>query len=138
VHAKDAINRQATHSQSMRAFMAVLREAGELVSISQSVGLDYEVAGCLAQIDGGAALHFANVAGASGPAPMPIVGNLLNSLPRFASGLGVAVEEMQACLLAAIDRPLPHRLVSSAPCQEASIPDPSLADELPIPRFFEK
>ena len=138
MHAKDAINRQATHSQSMRAFMAVLREAGELVSIPQSVRLDYEVAGCLAQIDGGAALHFANVAGASGPAPMPIVGNLLNSLPRFASGLGIAVEEMQACLLAAIDRPLPHRLVSSAPCQEAIIPDPSLADELPIPRFFEK
>ena len=75
MHAKDAINQQATHSQSMRAFMAVLREAGELISISQSVRLDYEVAGCLAQIDGGAALHFANVAGASGRAPMPRIGS---------------------------------------------------------------
>jgi 4-hydroxy-3-polyprenylbenzoate decarboxylase len=118
--------------------MAVLREAGELVSISQSVGLDYEVAGCLAQIDGGAALHFANVAGASGPAPMPIVGNLLNSLPRSSLGLSSTIERTQASLLAAIDKPLPHRVVSSAPCQEVIVAAPSLVDELPIPRFFER
>ena len=45
---------------------------------------------------------------------------------------------MQASLLAAIDKPLPHRVVSSAPCQEVIVAAPSLVDELPIPRFFER
>ena len=45
---------------------------------------------------------------------------------------------MQASLLAAIDKPLPHRVVYSAPCQEVIVAAPSLVDELPIPRFFER
>jgi 4-hydroxy-3-polyprenylbenzoate decarboxylase len=139
VDAKDATNREATHSrQSMRAFLSALREAGELVSISQPVRLEYEVAGCLAEIDSGPALHFTNVGGTSGSVTMPIVGNLLNSLPRFAVGLGSTIEEMQTTLIAGIEKPLAHRVVSSAPCQEEIIADPSLTDELPIPRFFEK
>jgi 4-hydroxy-3-polyprenylbenzoate decarboxylase len=36
---------------------------------------------------------------------------------------------MQASLLAAIDKPLPHRVVSSAPCQEVIVAAPSLVDE---------
>jgi 2,5-furandicarboxylate decarboxylase 1 len=139
VQAKDAINREATHSrQSMRTFMAALRDAGELVSISQPVRLEYEVAGCLAEIDSGPALHFINVAGTSDADAMPIIGNLLNSLPRFAMGLSSTIEQMQASLLAAIDKPLAHCVVSSAPCQEVIVAAPSLVDELPIPRFFEK
>ncbi|MDB5635150.1 MAG: 3-polyprenyl-4-hydroxybenzoate carboxy-lyase [Bradyrhizobium sp.] len=139
MQAKDAINREATHSrQSMRAFMSALREAGELVSISQPVRLEYEVAGCLAEIDSGPALHFINVAGTSDADAMPIIGNLLNSLPRFAVGLGSTIEGMQTTLIAGIEKPLAHRVVSSAPCQEEIIADPSLTDELPIPRFFEK
>jgi len=139
VQAKDAINREATHSrQSMRAFMTALRETGELVAISQLVRLEYEVAGCLAEIDGGPALHFTRVEGTSDTGALPIVGNLLNSLPRFALGLSSTIEQMQASLLAAIDKPLPHRVVSSAPCQEVIVAAPSLVDELPIPHFFEK
>jgi 4-hydroxy-3-polyprenylbenzoate decarboxylase len=139
VQAKDSINREATHSrQSMRAFMTALRETGELVSISQPVRLEYEVAGCLAEIDSGPALHFTRVVGKSDADAMPIVGNLLNSLPRFALGLSSTIEQMQASLLAAIDKPLPHRVVSSAPCQEVIVEAPSLVDELPIPSFFEK
>jgi len=137
VDAKDAINREATHSrQSMRAFLFALREAGELVTISQPVRLEYEVAACLGEIDSGPALHFTSVGGTSGS--MPIVGNLLNSLPRFAVGLGSTIEGMQTTLIAGIEKPLAHRVVSSAPCQEEIIADPSLTDELPIPRFFEK
>jgi 2,5-furandicarboxylate decarboxylase 1 len=36
-----------------------------------------------------------------------------------------------------VEAPLEHRIVSSAPCQEAVIDNPVLLDELPIPRFFE-
>src|SRR5580693_6337106 len=124
--------------QSMRAFMSALREAGELVSISQPVRLEYEVAGCLAELDSGPALHFTEVAGTSDAGAMPIVGNLLNSLPRSSLGLSSTIERTQASLLAAIDKPLPHRVVSSAPCQEVIVAAPSLVDELPIPRFFER
>jgi len=139
VHAKDVINSEATHSrQSMRAFLSALRGAGELASIAQPIQLDYEIAGCLAEIDSGPALHFTNVEAASGAVTMPVVGNLLNSLPRFALGLGTTVDQIQASLLAAIEKPLPHRVLPSGPCQQEIIAGPSLADELPIPRFFEK
>ena len=139
VQAKEATNRGPTHSrQSMRAFLSALRAAGDLVTISQPVRLEYEVAGCLAETDSGPALHFTRVEGTSGASWMPIVGNLLNSLPRLAVGLGSTLEEMQTALIAGIEKPLAHRVVSSAPCQEQIIAEPSLADELPIPRFFEK
>ena len=139
VQAKDAINHEAIDSrQSMRAYLAVLREAGDLVGIQQPVGLDYEIAACLAEADHGPALHFSNVKSSSGVAAMPIVGNLLNSLPRFATGLSSTPHALQAALITAIENPLPHRLVSSAPCQQDIITEPSLVDELPIPRFFKK
>ncbi len=139
MHAKDAITREAGHArQSMRAFLSALQANGELVTISQPVRLDYEVAACLAQLDSGPALHFPATKSASGTRTMPVVGNLLNSLPRFALGMGTTVDQIQASLVAAIENPLPHRVVSSAPCQEEEIIDPSLSDELPIPRFFER
>jgi 4-hydroxy-3-polyprenylbenzoate decarboxylase len=139
VQAKDATNREPTDSrQSMRAFLSALRAAGDLVTISQPVRLEYEVAGCLAEADSGPALHFTSVEGTSGAARMPLVGNLLNSLPRLAMGLRSTLEEMQTALIVGIEKPLAHRVVSSAPCQEEVIADPSLTDELPIPSFFEK
>jgi 4-hydroxy-3-polyprenylbenzoate decarboxylase len=136
---KDAATREATDSrQSMRAYLAALRGAGELVAISQPVGLDFEIAACLAEADSGPALQFSQVKTLSGVAAMPVVGNLLNSLPRFAAALGSTTSGLQAVLIAAIEKPLPHRLLPSAPCQQDIIAEPSLADELPIPRFFEK
>lgn len=136
---KDVIIGKVTQSrQSMRAFLSALREADELVLIAQPTRLDYEVASCLAEIDSGPALHFTNIEGSPKTLPMPIVGNLLNSLPRFAAGLGTTVEQIQGSLLAAIEKPLPHRVLPSGPCQEEIVSDPSLTDELPIPRFFEK
>jgi 4-hydroxy-3-polyprenylbenzoate decarboxylase len=69
---------------------------------------------------------------------MPVVGNLLNSLPRFAAALRGGTEPIQAALIAAIEKPLSHRVVASAPCQQDIVAEPALAAELPIPRFFEK
>jgi 2,5-furandicarboxylate decarboxylase 1 len=130
---------EATSSgQSMRAFLSALAEAGDLVTIPDHVNLDYEVGACLAQADDGPALQFQNIKGGAGKIAMPIVGNLLNSLPRFALGMSSTTRAMQAALIAAIEKPLPHRIVASAPCQEQIVVKPSLTDELPIPRFFEK
>jgi 4-hydroxy-3-polyprenylbenzoate decarboxylase len=136
--AKSTTKLEATFSrQSMRAFLSALADAGDLVTIPDRIKLDYEVAACLAEADNGPALRFQGVEAPSSASAMPIVGNLLNSLPRLALGIGSATCEMQAALMAAIENPLPHRIVSSAPCQEHVVTTPSLLDELPIPRFFE-
>ena len=124
--------------QSMRAFLSALEAEGQLVTISQPVQLDYELAACLAETDTGPALKFTDVQDARGTRAMPVVGNLLNTLPRYALGLGCERGEAQAALIAAIENPLPHRVVTSAPCQQQVVENPSLLDELPIPRFFEK
>src|ERR1700722_15574087 len=102
------MNREATSSrQSMRAFLSALRGAGDLAPISQPVNLDYEIAAYLVARDSGPALHFAHVNGPADSRLMPIVGNLLNALPRFALGLGGKSDALQARLVAAIEKPLP-------------------------------
>jgi len=122
----------------MRAFLAALAQAGDLVTLPDPIELDYEVAACLAEADDGPALQFADVRGPTGQAAMPVVGNLLNSLPRFALGLNSTRQALQAALIAAIEKPLPHRIITAAPCQEHIVANPVLGEELPIPRFFEK
>ena len=122
----------AASRQSMRAFLAALEGAGELRRIPERVDRDFEIAACLAEADGGAALRFDDVGGHA----LPVVGNLLNALPRIARGLGTTRAALQGKIIAAIDKPLAHRQVASAPCQDVVIPDPVLTEELPIPRFF--
>jgi 4-hydroxy-3-polyprenylbenzoate decarboxylase len=134
LHAKEDMGRTAAVSrQSMRAFLAALDQAGELATIAQPVRREFEIAACLAEVDGGAALRFERVVGHA----MPVVGNLLNSLLRIATALGTTRAGLQATIVAAIERPLQHRALATAPCQEHLVVDPVLPDELPIPRFFE-
>jgi 2,5-furandicarboxylate decarboxylase 1 len=134
----DTARKATTSRQSMRVFLSALEDSGDLVTIPQPVHLEYEIAACLAEAASGPALRFSRVIGRKDVRAMPIVGNLLNSLPRFAAGLRCTVETLQSSVVAAIEKPMTHRVVSSAPCQEEIIAEPSLAVELPIPRFFEK
>lgn len=117
----------------MRSFMATLKQEGDLITIAEPVGLDFEIAACLAEASRGPALHFDHVSGHR----MPVVGNLLNSRSRMAASLGVAPAALQQRIVAAIERPLEHRILPSAPCQEEVVAEPALGDLLPIPRFFE-
>src|SRR5437588_5738637 len=119
--------------QSVRAFVSALEQAGELASIAQPVALDYELAACLAEADGGPALRFTAVGGHK----MPVIGNLLNSRARIAAGLGTAPQALQSAIISAIERPAAHRIVSSASCQQEVVVEPALAEAVPIPRFFE-
>jgi 2,5-furandicarboxylate decarboxylase 1 len=130
------INGTPVSRQSMRAFLSALEDAGQLVKISQPVKLDYEIAGCLSEST--SALLFDSVEDDAGASKMQVVGNLLNSRPRVALGISSEIDAIQASLLAAIEKPLAHRVVATAPCQEEVILNPSLTNELPIPRFFEK
>ena len=134
LQAKDAMSAKADVSpQALRAFLAGIGAAGALKTISEPVDLDFEIAACLAEADGGPALCFDAVLGHR----MPVVGNVLTSMARIASGLGATPAEMQNRIVAAIDRPLEHHVVTSPPCQEEIVANPVLAKELPIPRFFE-
>ena len=133
------MNLEPDHSrQSMRAFLRALEGTGELVTISQPVSIEYDIAACLIEMRSSAALNFTDVKDSGGAQMKPVVGNLLNTLTRFAKGLGCTIEAMQGVLTSAIETPLPHRVVTSAPCQQEVIIEPCLTDELPIPRFFEK
>jgi 2,5-furandicarboxylate decarboxylase 1 len=121
------------HRQSMRAWIASLEQHGQLQTVSAPVSLDYDIAACLTAVDCGPALRFDNVVGHT----MPVVGNLLNSLPRFAAAVGATPATLQSSIIAAVDKPLRHRVVSSPPCQEHVISEPHLVQQLPIPKFFE-
>ncbi len=132
--AKDAMSGTARHSpQAMRAFLASLGDAGDLKTIGAPVALEFEIAACLAEADSGPALRFDAVRGHR----LPVVGNLLTSLPRIAAGLGTTPAAMQAAIVSAIEHPLEHRVIAAPPCQEQVVADPELTRELPIPRFFE-
>jgi 2,5-furandicarboxylate decarboxylase 1 len=132
---KDGMDAFASpHRQSIRASLAALARRNDVKTIVAPVARDFEIAACLAEMDEGPALRFDDVIGAK----MPVIGNLLNSLPRFADLLGFATADLQSSIIAAIDKPKPHLLIESAPCQEQVSLDPRLIEELPIPRFFEK
>lgn len=118
----------------MRAFVNALTKSGELTSIAQSVSTDFEIAAVLAEMDAGPAVRFEQVGGHAAP----VIGNLLNSRSRIARGLGATPEALQKSIITAIETPMPHRLIASAPCQEEVVLEPLLLDELPIPRFFER
>ncbi|MGB7097885.1 MAG: UbiD family decarboxylase, partial [Xanthobacteraceae bacterium] len=130
---KDDRRGSAASLQSMRAFIVTLESAGQVASIREPVSADFEIAACLAEADAGPALRIEQISGHQ----MPVVGNLLNSLSRFAMGLRTTQTKLQSAIIAAIEAPLVHRMLKSAPCQEKIVVDPVLIDELPIPRFFE-
>jgi 2,5-furandicarboxylate decarboxylase 1 len=125
--------RAAPHRQSMRAWLASLEGRGQLRTIAAPVSLDYEIAACLAEADRGPALRFDHVAGHA----MPVVGNLLNAVSWFAEAIGATTATLQSRIIAAIDKPLRPRISGAPPCQQNVVDDPDLAEELPIPRFFE-
>ena len=107
----------------------MLSEAGQLLTLEQAVSTEFEIAACLAEADCGPALRFDRVNGYA----MPIVGNMLNSLPRIAMGLGTTPASLQRGIVAAVEAPLAHRLLASAPCQEEIIVDPKLARRIADP-----
>ncbi len=120
------------HRQSMRAWTSVLEQNQRIRTISAPVSRDFEIAACLAEACH--AVRFDHVVGHK----MHVIGNLLSSLSNLVDALGsTSAAGLQSLIIAAIERPLTHRVVSSAPCQEHVVVDPVLIEELPIPRFFE-
>jgi len=117
--------------QSLRPFLEVLRQSGELLLIVRRVDLVYQLSAFLAELDRGPAVRFEDTG-----TGIPVVGNLLNSRRRIALGLGVDEHALEASIGAAIDSRVSPTIVPSAPWQEVSIESPDLA-VLPVPTFFE-
>jgi UbiD family decarboxylase len=69
--------------QSMRAFLARLDRCGELLAVDAPVEVDFEVPACLAEARDGPALCFRQPVCGGAVFDAPIVGNLMNALPRF-------------------------------------------------------
>jgi 2,5-furandicarboxylate decarboxylase 1 len=122
----------------MRAFLARLEQCGGLLTVDAPVDADFEIAACLAETRDGPALCFRRPVRDGVGFDTPVVGNLVNALPRFAMALGCAQHEIQTRVIAAIENRLAHNLLHAAPCQETVVESPDIERLLPVPRFFEK
>jgi 4-hydroxy-3-polyprenylbenzoate decarboxylase len=118
--------------QSLRHFLAALERDGALMRRRETVDPLFEISAWLNEIWDGPAVLFESVAGNE----LRLAGNVLNSIGRIAAGLGTTPSGLQRKIVAAIDRPIPPRLVAAGPCHEVIVADPDLA-LLPVPTFFE-
>ena len=116
----------------MSRFLDGLEDSGDLMRVKDWVDLHFELSAWLLELAAGPAVLFESL----GVHGMPVVGNLLNSLPRIARGIGVEVPALQDRIVHAIGAPVAPRPVASAPCQEVAVDTPDLDAELPVPWFY--
>jgi 2,5-furandicarboxylate decarboxylase 1 len=121
--------------QSMRGFMSLLEQRGDLQRVTRPVDPRFELGAVLALRDRGPALLFENVAGGT----MPVIGNLLSTRARFADALGVAGERLDDLCLRALAHTIPPVMVEDAPVQERVHQDGiDVGKLLPVPTWFER
>jgi 2,5-furandicarboxylate decarboxylase 1 len=124
--------RTTSSPQSLSGFLDRLEASGDLHRVHERVDLLYEPSAWLLELAHGPAVLFESL----GEHALPAVGNVLNSLPRVARGLGVDVSQIQERILAAIRAPMALRTLHSGPCQEVAVDSPDLGAELPVPWFY--
>lgn len=120
--------------QSLRGFLRVLHEAGELHRVTRPVDARFELGAVLARGDRGPAQVFERVTGHA----MPVVGNVFNSRARFARAFGLASGELADHCLRALRLPIAPRIVERAPVQEVVHDAPDIGRLLPVPHWFER
>ncbi len=116
---------------SLRDYLAVLRERGDYVTVSAPVDPRYDLGAILSLTEAGPAVCFENVVGAE----MHVVGNVLTGRRRIALGLGVEADDLAERTAEAIGRPIPVAMHRSGPCHE--VEEPRGLASLPVPTFFE-
>lgn len=119
--------------QSIRPFLGLLAERGEVLNISTRINPVFELSALLSLADRGPALMFEDVGGS----PIRVAGNLLSSRERIAAALGISPGEISARILRAIREPVAtagadHRAVQSVVERDAPL------TALPVPTFFER
>jgi 2,5-furandicarboxylate decarboxylase 1 len=114
--------------ENFRQFLDRLRQTGELVDLHQPVDIRH-IATLVDQAS--TALFFHNVIGYD----MPVVSGIIRSRDRATMALGCErYSEIEQKLKAAIDKPIPPRLVKSSPTREVTfVGDDVDLYKLPIP-----
>lgn len=123
--------------KDLRSFLAILRESNQLATIRKEVNWRYELGSVLATLEKqsrGAGL-FRNVRDKS----FAVCGGILGSMDRIALALDCGKNDINDRLAQCLDRPIPPRIVTAAPCQEHiwQGADVDLA-HLPIPQHAPK
>ena len=118
--------------RDLRAFLARLEEADELVRISIEVDPVFEVAAVCRKVlnDGGPAVRFDRLKGQR----MPLVSNIVATRARFAMALETSPEDLASELMKRMAKTIAPVVVKDAVCKENVISgkDVNLYD-LPIP-----
>lgn len=118
--------------QSIRPFLAMLQDRGELLRIAEPVDPLFELSAFLSLADRGPALLFDQVEGS----PLRVAGNLLAGRDRIAAALGILPGEIAATIHRAIREPIAPIVANHAAVQ-AVVERHRPLDALPIPTFFE-
>ncbi len=102
--------------KDMRSFLSLLEATGDLVHISERVAPRFGIAAGIRKTSDikGPALWFDNVIGTA----MPVVGGLYAARRRCLLGLEATEDTIRERFAAAVDRPIPPRIVKDGPCKE--------------------
>ncbi|MCI2012464.1 MAG: UbiD family decarboxylase [Ancrocorticia sp.] len=117
-------------SASLRDYLRVLADRGELVTIDEQVCPEADLGAVLALLEAGPAVIARHV----GDHAMPVVGNVVTSRQRAALALGVSEQSVSEVLTASIGSPIEPNVVSSGPC--CDVREAADLTRLPIPTFF--
>jgi 2,5-furandicarboxylate decarboxylase 1 len=121
--------------QSMRGLIAALVATGELHRVKRRVDPRFELGAVLSLRDRGPAVLFEQ----PGAGTIPVIGNLLTTWKRFAQGLAIPLETLDARCLEALAHPIPPIMVDHGPVQAiVHRDDIDLARLLPVPTWFER
>jgi 2,5-furandicarboxylate decarboxylase 1 len=111
---------------SLRSYLQILKERGDLVRVNASISQEYEIAGVLKKLEPRPVL-FENVRQSS----FRVAGNLFCDKASFADYFGIPVSEIIPMLRRAIEAPVACPVVEKAACQEVVDFQPDL-NRLPI------
>jgi 2,5-furandicarboxylate decarboxylase 1 len=121
--------------QSLRAGLANLESAGQLLRIAASVDWKYEAAAILWQLVHGPAVLMTSIAGY--PDAM-LAGNLVTSKQKFAQAVGWPLAEVQPRLADAVDHRQAPEVVGFGPVQEVvQTADIDILRDFPVPLVSE-
>jgi 2,5-furandicarboxylate decarboxylase 1 len=118
--------------EDLRGLISRMETQGELLRIQRPVDVRH-VSALTAQAD--KALLFEDPSGFD----MPLLSGLINTRPRLALSMDVPENDMAKKFQAAVDRPIPSKVVSEAPVQEVAYRGEDVdITIMPIPLFHEK
>lgn len=121
--------------QSLRAIIRLFDKNGHIHTVDRAVDPVHELGAVLLHKGHGPAQIFRNVNGYD----IPVIGNLFNTYPKIALGLGIEINRLQQVCMDAIDQGIQPEIVSEAPVQEIVHQAPlDLPAMLPVPTWFEQ